>query len=119
MPADGASYRERIAAELAAAREAEHAHNDGKARVCSRRAAGVAIGWLLTKHPQESWGTDAITRLHHVQSDSGFPQEIRAAAMRLSARISQQFTYPSTTSPVDDAETIVTHVFTLMSDGSA
>lgn len=56
-------YFKKIEKEFASAREALKIGNDGKARVCARRAVGYATEWFLTKFPGDGWGMDAMTRL--------------------------------------------------------
>ena len=107
-------YFEQIEKEFAAAREALQSGNDGKARVCSRRAAGHAIRWFLERHSEKKWGADAMNQLSHLRDDASFPVNVRDAATRLTTKISDRFTYPFTTNPIDDAQCIITHISTLM-----
>ena len=66
-------YLEQMEKEFATAREADRAGNDGKVRVCARRAAGQAITWYLARFPHPAWGTDALTQLKHLKDDRVFP----------------------------------------------
>ena len=100
-------FIERIEHELATARIALTAGNDGKTRVCARRAAGQAITWFCSKYPRPDWRTDAMSQLRHLQEDESFPPNVRDAAVRLTTRISESFTYPSSTDPIADARIIV------------
>ena len=107
-------YFDQIDKEFATAREAMNAGNAGKARVCARRAAGQAISWFLTKHTRPSWGLDALSQLTHLKDDQVFPEEIRNAAIRLTTRISDRFTYPFTADPIEDAQLIIKHIEQLL-----
>jgi hypothetical protein len=107
-------YFEQIEKEFATAREALKAGNDGKARVCTRRAAGQAITWFLASHPRQGWGRDAMNQLLQLKDDASFPLEIRDAAVRLTTKISVRFTYPFTTNPIDDARLIINHIEKVM-----
>ena len=107
-------YLEQIDKELAAARAAQGEKNDGKARVGARRAAGAALAWFLSAFPRDGWGTDAIRRLQRAGVEESFPYDVRAAALRLTARITDAFAYPFATDPVDDAGVIVRHIRSLM-----
>lgn len=100
-------YSEQIEKEFSAARQALSVGNDGKARVCARRAAGLAIAWFLSAHPKPAWGQDAMHQLLQLKDDLEFPGEIRDAAVRLTTRISEQFTYPFSTDPIADSRLIV------------
>ena len=109
MPSSDSTL-EWIKRELPSARQAFDSGNEGKGRVCARRAAGIALTWFLSTHPRHSWGTDAMTQLLHLKDDSSFPQDVREAASRLTARIIEQFSYPFKTSPLEDSNIIVLHI---------
>lgn len=100
----------RIDRELSTARLAHTKGNDGMVRVCARRAAGIAISYWLTQNPHQGWGVDAMSLLRNLQSDQSVPQDIRDAAMRLTTRITGQFTAPFSTDPIDDSKTIINHL---------
>ncbi len=95
--------------ELDSAREALRVGNEGRARVCARRAAGNALAWLRTRYPKPGQGNDALRRLQDLRDDPDAPPEISAAAARLTAPISKQFTYP-TSDPLSDALSIIGYV---------
>ena len=103
-------YQDRIDREMSIARNALKAGREAISRVSARRAAGHAISWYLALHPHPAWGADAITQLVHLQDDESFPPNVREAARRLSTRISDRFTYPFTTNPIDDAEIVIGHL---------
>ena len=108
-------YLAQIDHELATAREATNTGNEGKARVCARRAAGQAITWFLSRYPREGWGADAMTQLLHLKTDAEFPEEVRNAAERLTTKISERFTYPFTSHPINDATIIIDAIIERMS----
>lgn len=97
-----------IRRELETARKAEAGANAGMARVCARRAAGIAIAFWLQHNPRDGWGTDALNRLKSVQVDPSLPEPVRDAALRLTTRIATDFTSPSTR-PVEDGIIIINH----------
>lgn len=111
-------YLEQIEKELAGAREAQKSGNDGKARVCARRAAGWAITWFLSRHSKKAWGVQAMTQLTMLKEDRDFPQEVRDAAGRLTTRISGIFKYPFPTDPVEDSKLIVDYICGTTTDGA-
>jgi hypothetical protein len=81
--------------------------NEGKVRVCARRAAGVALSYWLGGRGREDWGRDALSRLKALREEPAAPQEVRGAAGRLTARITPDFTSPHGADPLDDAELII------------
>jgi hypothetical protein len=99
-----------IGEEFAAAGRAAGAGNEGMVRVCARRAAGIAIGVWLAEHPRPGWPPDAVGRLRCVESDGGFPEPVRLAARRLSARVKEDFTPRYASDPLEDSRTIIDHL---------
>jgi hypothetical protein len=98
-----------IEAEFATAHRAGAAGNDGMVRVCARRAAGIAIGCWLARHPRTGWTADALGRLRSVAADSWFPEGVRRAAHRLTMRVKEDFTAQSELDPIADARAIIEH----------
>ena len=107
-------YLDQIEKELSTAREARQSGNDGKARVCARRAAGQAVAMYLAKNPMPAWGTDALSQLKHLKDSPEFSQPCRDAAARLTTKISDQFTYQFSTDPLEDANIIIRSIKELM-----
>jgi len=99
-----------IAREFAKAAAAKEVNNDGMVRVCARRAAGVAIRFWLQSNPRQGWGADAMNQLRNLQLDQTIPSPVRDAAMRLSTRITEQFTPAFSNDPVEDGKTIIDHL---------
>ncbi|MEW5853449.1 MAG: hypothetical protein AB2A00_32030 [Myxococcota bacterium] len=103
-------HLERIERELEAAVTALTEGNEGKARVCARRAAGQAVAWLMSTHPLPGFGTDAMAHLTALQRHPDFPDEVRAAAVRLTTSVRDRDVLPFSTDPLGDARIIVAHV---------
>jgi hypothetical protein len=99
-----------IEQELAAAEAARHDNNDGKARVCARRAVARAAEAWLARLPAPRWRGDSMAHLRQIQQDSSFPLPIRQAAERLSTPVTRQHTATFTTDPVADARLIIAHL---------
>ena len=103
-------YLGKIQQEISTARESVDVGNDGKARVCARRAAGWAIQWFVSRNARPSWRTDAMSQLRHLQSDESFSSNVRDAASRLSTRISDRFEYSPSADPIEDAIIIINEI---------
>ena len=95
---------------LAAAEVAQHDGNDGKARVCARRAVARATEVWIAQRPSPPWHGDAMARLRRIQQDPAFPLPIRQAAERLSTSVTRQHATPFTTDPLADARLIISHL---------
>lgn len=107
-------YLENIEKELTAGRQALAMGNDGKARVCARRAAGQAVTWYLSKHPNPKWGRDAVSQLKCLKDDPEFSLVCREAATRLTTKVSDQFIYPFATDPLEDANIVIRTIIQMM-----
>jgi hypothetical protein len=99
-----------IEKEFMSASHARKAGNEGMVRVCARRAAGIAISFWLEQNQRQGWGMDAMSRLRNLQHDDSMPQHIHDAAMRLTTKITRQFTAPFSTDPIDDSYAIINHL---------
>jgi hypothetical protein len=99
-----------IEQELAAAETARQDSNDGKARVCARRAVALAAEAWLARFPLPRWRGDAMEHLRQIQRDASFPSPIRQAAERLSTPVTRQLAAPFTTDPIADARLIIAHL---------
>ncbi len=96
--------------ELQRAKEAKQMGNEGRVRTAARRSAGYAISALLLKYPSLNYGSDFMSQLRSMKEDEGVPREVRSAANRLQARITEQFTSPFSTDLLEDALTIIEYV---------
>jgi hypothetical protein len=112
-------YIEQIKKEFAAARKALQEGNDGKARVCARRAAGKALTWFVSKYPRPGWRTDAMSQLNNMKSDPFFPADVRDAAIRLLTKVTGQSAGPYSTDPIGDGDLIVKYIKQVMESDAA
>jgi hypothetical protein len=99
-----------IEQELAAAQAAQQNGNDGKTRVCARRAVARATEAWIAQRPSPPWHGDAMAHLRHIQQDASFPLPIRQAAERLSTSVTHQHAAPFTADPIADARLIIAHL---------
>ncbi|MGH7147947.1 MAG: hypothetical protein ACREI9_06500 [Nitrospiraceae bacterium] len=99
-----------IERELAAAEAAWKDANEGKARVCARRAVALATEAWLEHHPDRRWSGDAMEHLRQIQQDASFPLPVRQAAERLSTAVSRRDKAPFTADPIGDARLIIAHL---------
>lgn len=102
--------------ELAAAQAAQQDGNDGKARVCARRAVALATDVWLARLPIPLLRGDAMAQLRQIQQNASLPLPIRQAAERLSTPVTRRHTAPFTTDPVADAILIINHLSGTTSD---
>ena len=108
---DRISPQARAERELEMAHQARQAGNEGKARVCARRAAGVAIGAWLARERSASNIVSAIGRLRAVAADVRQPDNIRAAAHHLTLQVNVDHELPVAADPLEDARQLLTYFF--------
>lgn len=99
--------RKQIDEELEAARQARAAGNEGKARVCARRAAGWAIGLSFEGEVPAQQRVNAYGLLRWYRRRPSASAQLRAAAERLTARITEEHTLPHEQDPLEDARRLV------------
>ena len=96
--------------ELAAAETAWKDGNEGKARVCARRAVALVAETWLAGLPELLWRGDAMEHLRRIHQLEAFPLPIRQAAERLSTPVPRRDTAPFTTNPLADARVIIEYL---------
>ncbi|MCC7360795.1 MAG: hypothetical protein IT317_15035 [Anaerolineales bacterium] len=96
-----------VAAELARGRAAQAAGLPGRARVCARRAAGLALKAWFQARSGEAWGGDAMKQLKRAQAEPAAPEAVRAAAERLTTKVDYDHALPFADDPLVDAELII------------
>ncbi len=105
--------REAVARELEDAVASAETGNEGRVRVCARRAAGTAISFWLQFHPRQGWSSDAVSQLRGLQDEESVSEEVRSAARRLSTRVTEKFIQPFTSDPISDARLIIDAMFSV------
>ena len=108
-----------IEQELTVAEAAWKDANDGRARVCARRAVALAADWWLDRLHVRRWSGDAMEHLRQIQQDASFPLPIREAAERLSTAVTQRHAAPFSTDPISDARLIIEHLLPKPSSASS
>jgi hypothetical protein len=96
-----------VAHELDLADEATAAGRLGRARVCARRAAGLAARQHLERLGASPRGASAVDALRALAALDGLPAEIRQAASRLTTRVTEDFTLPHPEDPLEDARAVI------------
>lgn len=111
--------RARLESELDYAARARGAGQEGRARVCARRAAGWAVGvYRRTRRDEAVAERAALQHLRWLAAESSFPEPLRQAAARLTERINQAHQLPHRADPLEDARAIVQAVLQLLVDGA-
>lgn len=94
---------ERFNQEIENALSARQAGNEGKARVCARRAAGLAAAAYLQQQGIPLSGPSAYDHLRLLQSLPDKPGESEEIIERLLMRVTTEFTLPIQADLIEDA----------------
>jgi len=96
-----------IKAELENAERARLAGNEGRARVCARRAAGIAARNFLALHALRLRDRSAYTALQALAEFPGLDPYLRIATLHLVTRLTDEFTLPVDADLIADARKLI------------
>jgi hypothetical protein len=89
-----ADWESEIQAEFEKASQARQRNNEGQARVCARRAAGVAVREYLSRRGIRPGSTSAYDLLNQVKEDPLLPPDLKLIAEHLTLRVTEEFKLP-------------------------
>ena len=96
-----------IEAELQNAEHARLAGNEDRARVCARRAAGIAARDFLTRHALTLRDRSAYSALQALADFPGLAPDLRIAVLHLVTRVTEEFTLPVDADLIADARKLI------------
>ncbi len=80
--------------ELEQAQRARAQGKEGQARVCARRAAGLAIKDYLTRKGIRSVSASALDLLNAIKEEPLLPADLKLVAEHLTLRVTEEFKLP-------------------------
>ena len=98
------STQEKINKEFELARQARAKGNEGQARVCARRAAGIAIRDYLTCKGTHPGNVSAYDLLNLIKNDPLLSPDLKLIANHLTLRVTEEFKLPVEVDPVAEAQ---------------
>ncbi len=98
-----------IQKELLLAKQSRLEGNEGRARVCARRAAGAAAQNYLYKQDPRNQERNAIQSLLELQ-DYEIPDRVRIALERLVTRVNEDHTLPGDVDLIEEARVVIHHL---------
>lgn len=89
-------WKAEIEGEFEKAEQARDRGNEGQARVCARRAAGIAVREYLTRQGVRSPSVSAYDLLNMVKNDQRLAQrpDLQQIAEHLTLRVTEEFKLP-------------------------
>jgi hypothetical protein len=106
----GTSWKSVYLKELRAGWKARQAGNEGRARVCARRAAGSVIQEYLRRRGIEMPRFSAYDYLRYLSSLPEISDRVREITDRFLVRVSPDHTLPVDVDLLRDAEQLVFHL---------
>lgn len=98
------NWQTEIDAELEKAAQARQRGNEGQARVCARRAAGIAIREYLARRGVRPPSASAYDLLNLIKDDTHLPSSLKVIADHLTVRVTEEFKLPLQVDLVADAK---------------
>ena len=96
-----------IDSELIRAETARQSGNEGKARVCARRAAGLAARDFLARHAIRLDNESAYEALQILVTFPGLDPDLKEAALHLTARVNEDFKLPGDVDLIGEARKLI------------
>jgi hypothetical protein len=93
--------------EIKIAEAARSAGNEGKARVCARRAAGILAGEYLHRWGLAASSPSAHARLRLLATLPGLSPAVQTLTARLLMRVDENFSLPAEIDLLADAQQLV------------
>ena len=87
-------WQSEMQAEFERAGQARTRGNEGQARVCARRAAGIAAREYFTRRGEKIRTPSAYDLLNRLAQDPSLSNELRRSAGYLTLRVNEEFTLP-------------------------
>lgn len=84
----------KIEKEFEQAQKARSDNNEGRARVCARRAAGIAIRDYLTRKGISPSSQSAYDLLNLIKEEPLLPPDLKLVAEHLTLRVTEEFKLP-------------------------
>ena len=100
------SPQAQIKVEFERAIQARAKGNEGQARVCARRAAGIAIREYLTRRGIQISSTSAYDLLNLLKEDSLLPSDLKLVADHLTVRVTEEFKLPVEADLIAEAQVL-------------
>lgn len=98
------NWQTEIESEFEKATQARGRGNEGQARVCARRAAGIAVREYLARRGIRPPSASAYDLLNLVRDDALLSPDLRSIADHLTVRVTEEFKLPVNVDLVEEAK---------------
>ncbi len=100
------NVKDEMEREFAQAERARAKGNEGQARVCARRAAGIAIRDYLIRHGIRPPSRSAHDLLNLIKDHAALPPDLKLVADHLTLRVTEDFKLPIEADLVAESKTL-------------
>lgn len=97
-------WQRQIQAEFEKAEEARARGNEGQARVCARRAAGIAVREYLLRQGIRPLSVSAYDLLNLLKEEPNLSADLKLIAEHLTLRVTEEFKLPVNADLVAEAK---------------
>jgi HEPN domain-containing protein len=98
-----ADWQTQIEKEFAQAQQARTKGNEGQARVCARRAAGIAAREYFARQGRIFRTPSAYDLLNELVHEAGISSKLRRSAEYLTLRVNEEFKLPVDVDLIEEA----------------
>jgi hypothetical protein len=99
-----------IQEELLLAKQSRKEGNEGRARVCARRAAGAAVQAYFGKQGNSSQPENALRSLLSLSNTQNIPDRIQLAVERLTQRVNDDHQLPPEIDLIKEAKLLIQYL---------
>ena len=99
-------WKLQIEQEFKRAEQARANKNEGQARVCARRAAGIAIREYLTRQGIRPQSTSSYDLLNLIKDDPLLSSDLKLIAEHLTLRVTEEFKLPVNVDLISEARVL-------------
>lgn len=108
---DETHWQRVVSEELALARRARREGNEGKARVCARRAAGFAVEVFFQKQGMDPPAKSAYRLLELLSASSSLPEPVENSLHLLTLRVDEDHQLPERADLIQEAGVLIRALF--------
>ena len=100
------TWQEKFSKEIERAYQVRANNNEGQARVCARRAAGVALREYFARQDIQTASPSAYDLLKRLLEMDDLPVDVRQFAEHLTLRVNEEFKLPVDADLVKEAQAL-------------
>lgn len=101
-----ADWKTKLENEFQMAANARAQDNEGRARVCARRAAGIVIREYFTRRSIQTLSPSAYDLLNSLLEMDGLPADLRQSVGYLTLRVDEEHNLPMGVDLIREAQTL-------------